>query len=125
MTEQERLQWHAIDINGLNPCDRDRIEEIGFDRWLDEVADEPPTCVNHAGAVSRPRKSRRKTRRNCVRCGNSFLAKRADAKYCSLKCRVRACRYPTETDNYLATPGTHMNTGANEGTFHVIAAQVL
>jgi hypothetical protein len=35
MTEQERLQRNSIDINGLSPCDRDRIEEVGFDRWLD------------------------------------------------------------------------------------------
>ncbi|HWY59991.1 MAG TPA: hypothetical protein VNZ03_36345 [Terriglobales bacterium] len=30
MTEQERLQCHAIDINGLNSCDRHRIEQVGF-----------------------------------------------------------------------------------------------
>jgi len=38
MTETERLKCHAIDINGLNPCDRNRIEEIGFNAWLDEVS---------------------------------------------------------------------------------------
>ena len=119
MTETERLLCHAIDINGLNPCDRKRIEQIGFDRWLDEVADAPPTCQKHA---AEPTKSKRKTRRNCVRCGTSFLAKRADAKYCSVKCRIRACRYPSETDNVLATSGTRMNIGENEGGFQVIAA---
>jgi hypothetical protein len=119
MTEQERLLCHAIDINGLNPCDRKRIEEVGFDRWLDEVADAPPTCQKQAAEL---RKAKRKTRRNCVRCGTSFLAKRADAKFCSVKCRIRACRYPSETDNVLATSGTRMNIGENEGGFQVIAA---
>jgi hypothetical protein len=40
MTEQERLQCHAIDIGGLNLCDRDRIEQIGFEARLDEVSDQ-------------------------------------------------------------------------------------
>jgi hypothetical protein len=40
MTETERLQCHANDIGGLNPCDRNRIEELGFNAWLDEVADQ-------------------------------------------------------------------------------------
>jgi hypothetical protein len=119
MTEAERLLCRAIDINGLNPCDRKRIEQIGFDRWLDEVADAPPTCQNPA---AEPKKSKRKTRRNCARCGTSFLAKRGDARYCSVKCRIRACRYPTETDNLLAISGTRMNTGENEGGFQVSAA---
>jgi hypothetical protein len=119
MTETERLMSHAIDINGLNPCDRKRIEQVGFDRWLDEVADAAPTCQKHA---AEPRKAKRKTRRNCVRCGASFLAKRADARYCSVKCRIRACRHPTETDNLLATSETRMNTGENEDSFQVISA---
>jgi hypothetical protein len=119
MTETERLLCHATDINGLNPCDRERIEQIGFDQWLDEVADALPTSQKHA---AEPRKAKRKTGRNCARCGTSFLAKRADAKYCSLKCRIRACRYPTETDNLLAISGTRMNTGTNEGSFQVIVA---
>ena len=38
MTEQVRLKWNGIDINGLNLCDRDHIEEAGFDLWLDEVS---------------------------------------------------------------------------------------
>jgi hypothetical protein len=117
MTEQERLMCHAIDINGLNVCDRNRIEQIGFDRWLDEIADAPPTVQKPA---AEPRKSKRKTKRNCVRCGTSFLAKRADARYCSVKCRIRACRYPTEADNLLAASGTRMNTGENDDSFQVI-----
>ena len=32
------------------------------------------------------------------------------------------CRYPTETDNLLATSGTPINTEGNEGSFQVIAA---
>jgi hypothetical protein len=35
--EQERLACNGIDIGGLNPSDRERIEQIGFDRWLDEI----------------------------------------------------------------------------------------
>jgi hypothetical protein len=40
--EQERLACNGIDICGLNPSDRERIEQIGFDRWLDEICDAPP-----------------------------------------------------------------------------------
>jgi hypothetical protein len=39
--EQERLACNGIDIGGLNPSDRDRIERIGFNRWLDEICDAP------------------------------------------------------------------------------------
>jgi hypothetical protein len=42
MTERERLQCNGISIDGLNPPDRQRIEEVGFDRWLNETADAPP-----------------------------------------------------------------------------------
>ncbi len=37
--EQERLACNGIDIGGQNSCDRERIEQIGFDRWLNEVCD--------------------------------------------------------------------------------------
>ena len=96
MTGQERLKYHAFDINGPNPCDRKRIEQVGFDRWLDEVADAPPTCQKHA---AEPRKAKRETRRNGVHCGTSFLAKRADARYCSvtLSPLARAFRSPART----------------------------
>ncbi len=33
MTETERLMCHAIDINGLNLCDRNRIEDVGLNTW--------------------------------------------------------------------------------------------
>jgi ribosomal protein S27AE len=126
MTEQERLQCNGISISGLNPADRQRIENIGFDRWLDEI-DKPPAAVvpKTNSKVSQPK---RRTRRSCVRCGDSFLAKREDAKYCSVKCRIRASRYPdgqTETDNNLAGSGTRMNTGANDGDFGLISLEVL
>jgi hypothetical protein len=31
MTEQERLQCNSIDTNALNSCDRNRVEEVGFE----------------------------------------------------------------------------------------------
>jgi ribosomal protein S27AE len=126
MTETERLKCHGIDTNGLNPCDRDRIKKVGFDRWLDEVCNaQSPASLKHAADVSEPRKSKRKTRRDCVRCGSSFLAKRADARYCSVKCRIRACRHPdspSETDNLKLASGTRINTGLNDGDLHLTAS---
>jgi ribosomal protein S27AE len=126
MTETERLRCNATDIGGLNLCDRNRIEEVGFDRWLDEVCNAPPPIsLKHAAEVSEPRKSKRKTRRNCVRCGGSFLAKRADARYCSVKCRIRACRYPdsrSETDNLKLASGTRINTGLNDVDLQLTAS---
>jgi predicted nucleic acid-binding Zn ribbon protein len=81
MTEQERLRCNSIDINGLNPCNRNRIEEVGFDQWLDEV-----TTPNAAGTqVSRQHRHRKK----CAVCEAVFLAIRADTKYCSHKCQLR------------------------------------
>ena len=122
MTEQERLRCNAIDIGGLNSSDRERIEELGFEAWLDELADKPPSAAvpKTNSAALQPTRSKRRTRRNCIRCGDSFLAKRFDAKYCSVKCRIRASRYPigqTETDNNLVASGTRMNAGADESDF--------
>jgi ribosomal protein S27AE len=129
MTEQERLQCNATSISGLGLTDRQRIEEIGFDRWLDEIVDKPSVAViPKINSVSPQSKSKRRTRRSCVRCGDSFLAKREDAKYCSVRCRIRASRYPhgqTETDNILVASGTRMNIGANESHFGLNAAEVL
>jgi hypothetical protein len=130
MTEQERLQCNGISISGLHPGDIQRIEEIGFDRWLDEVADKPPAAVvpeTHS-EVPQPGRSERRTRRSCIRCGDSFLAKREDAKYCSVKCRIRASRYPdgqTETDNLLVASGTRINTVANDSNFRINVQDVL
>jgi ribosomal protein S27AE len=126
MTETERLRCNATDIGGLNLCDRERIEEVGFNSWLDEVCKTTtPASLKHAAEVSEPRKSKRKTRRDCVRCGSSFLAKRADARYCSVKCRIRACRHPyspIETDNLKLASGTRINTGSNDVSFQLTAA---
>jgi hypothetical protein len=84
MTELERLQCHGIDIGGLNPCDRSRIEQIGFDLWLDEVS-----AQKTAGPQVAQQHRRRK---KCVACETVFLAIRADAKYCSHKCQLRGNR---------------------------------
>ena len=82
MTEAERLKCNAIDIQGLNRSDRDRIEEVGFNRWLDEVAN--PNEGNHV--------ARHRHRKKCAVCEVVFLSTRDDAKYCSHKCQLRGNR---------------------------------
>jgi hypothetical protein len=94
MTEQERLHCNAIDIGGLNSSDRARIEQIGFDAWLDEVSDQKTAGTQ----ITRQHRHRKK----CAICEAFFLATRADAQYCSHKCQLRgnrrglAFRGPTE-----------------------------
>ena len=83
MTETERLQCHGIDINGLNLCDRDRIERVGFDTWLDEVSN--PNVSSTPIVQHRHRKK-------CAVCEAVFLATRADAQYCGHKCQLRGNR---------------------------------
>jgi hypothetical protein len=83
MTETERLMCNAIDINGLNPCDRHRIEQIGFNNWLDEVSPQ-----KMAGGKA----ARQRHRKKCAVCQAVFLATRADAMYCSHKCQLRGNR---------------------------------
>ena len=65
MTETERLQCHGIDISGLNLCDRNRIERVGFDAWLDEVSN--PKAARGQIAQHRHRKK-------CAVCEAVFLA---------------------------------------------------
>jgi hypothetical protein len=83
MTEQERLRCNAIDINGLNSSDRDRIEEVGFDIWLDEVSN---------SKAARGQIARHRHRKQCAVCQAVFLATRADAQYCRHKCQLRGNR---------------------------------
>jgi hypothetical protein len=81
MTETERLRCNATDIGGLNLCDRESIEEVGFDRWLDEV------CEQKTTHVARHRHRKKWAVRDAV-----FLATGADAEYCSYKCQLRGNR---------------------------------
>jgi hypothetical protein len=83
MTEQERLQCNGIDINGLNLSDRHRIEQVGFNNWLDEVSTQKTTDDKVA---------RHRHRKKCAVCQAVFLATRADAKYCCHKCQLRGNR---------------------------------
>jgi NADH pyrophosphatase NudC (nudix superfamily) len=91
----------AVDINGLSIEHQKRIREVGLDRWMDEqcspsrmkpTASDSTTEPTASTAINKPRR----TWRNCAQCGKPFLAKRADARLCSPKCRVRAVRYPQE-----------------------------
>jgi hypothetical protein len=76
MTEAERPKHNAIDINGLNSCDRERIGQIGFNAWLDEVS------TQKTAHVARQHRHRKK----CAVCEVVFLSTRDDANYCSHKC---------------------------------------
>src|ERR1700737_2303655 len=84
MTEQERVRCNAIDIHGLNLSDRIRIEEKGFNAWLDEVSNPKAAGMQIA--------RQHRHRKQCVVCEAVFLASRADAKYCSHKCQLRGNR---------------------------------
>lgn len=72
-----------IDINGLNPKDRGRIEEIGLSRWMDEVIAKQSKSEQPSPSVVR----------GCAICGKQFNAERSDARYCSGKCARRASRH--------------------------------
>lgn len=90
MTEQHRLGLLGVDIGGLDPVARERIEVIGFDAWLDEVAG--------TGTAMLPMGNKSRTKRECkVRCtcvidGKEFFAQRSDAVYCSARCRDKGRR---------------------------------
>jgi|SRR5579872_784263 len=124
-TEQDRLAGMNISIDGLGAEQIARIEAIGFEAWLDQVTGvKPPAQKLPASPV--PIQKSRRTRHTCVRCGASFLAKRADAEYCSGRCRARASRHPdgqTVTDKPKPAPETRMNTGANDSSKDVITRQ--
>lgn len=103
----------GIDINGLNQNDQDRIREIGLSAWMDEtVATKTKTPHAAKPEQSAPVASRQspRTRRTC-QCGRTFLAKRADAQWCSQACRSRASRSRTkngqgDTDNVFGASVT-------------------
>ena len=94
-----QCSWPApVSIDGLSAENQARIQQIGFVAWMEEIA----TGKKFSEASAEETKTlKRRTRRPCVRCGNSFLAKRTDARFCSGKCRIRASRGKnglTETD---------------------------
>jgi hypothetical protein len=77
----------GIDITGLDAEDQARILAVGLSPWMDEVASRPKL------KSTAPEPSQSKLRmRNCTECGKPFPAKRADARYCSPRCRVRVLR---------------------------------
>src|SRR5437016_1512825 len=76
MTEQERLKCHGIDIGGLNLSDRQRVEEIGLDAWLDEVEKYPQQKRPAQQSATSTRKSPTRVRKACVVCNKQFLARR-------------------------------------------------
>jgi hypothetical protein len=65
-----------------------------------------PTSVRVAPLAatleSKPVKPTR-TWHNCARCGKKFLAKRADARFCSVKCRIQECRMGRLKENEEST----------------------
>jgi hypothetical protein len=91
---------YAIDLNGLNPSDRSRIRAIGFDAWLDETADKQ-LAKPQSRTPSNPASHITRKQRTCGACGKTFYAVRSDAKYCSRRCRQRACYHAVAipTDN--------------------------
>jgi endogenous inhibitor of DNA gyrase (YacG/DUF329 family) len=83
----------GVDIGGLSSEHQARIREIGLEAWMDEVS-RPAAKSTETATPHPPGRAPRRTERNCAQCDKPFLAKRADARYCSPKCRVRAVRYP-------------------------------
>jgi hypothetical protein len=51
-----------------------------------------PDTTGHVRSRVVPKPSRTVTRAKCVTCGKSFVSSRADARYCSGRCRQRANR---------------------------------
>jgi hypothetical protein len=84
MTVEHYLSLHAINIAGLNPCDRSRIEQIGLTAWMDEVC--KPSQPLH------PAHKSLQIERTCAVCDKTFQASRADAAYCSDRCKMRGSR---------------------------------
>ena len=55
-------------------------------------AGKPPICCSHHCGVARAQPPKPPSERTCFVCGQTFVAKRADATACSHKCRQRAYR---------------------------------
>jgi hypothetical protein len=75
-TEQERLRCLGMDISGLGSEAIARIEEIGFDAWLNEAKDVLPakTSTISPSVVRAPKKERPALKLLCRNCGEVFLS---------------------------------------------------
>ena len=80
----------GIDINGLNPEDRARIAEIGFDPWLDEVVAAKASRMANKSAM--PSFKRCALRSKCFHAKNRQAAHvtEGNGDYCSPLCRESA-----------------------------------
>jgi hypothetical protein len=112
MTEGERLMCNATDINGLNPSDRERIEQIGFDRWLDEICNPPalkPEKISQARLCRSGPKCPKAVRRKAapVHGRNQFCSSACAA---SFNARLRRGAQMT-ADRQEVAPGTRMDIG--------------
>ena len=89
---EQRMRANKSDLGGLSCADRVRIEAIGFNAWMSEQGTPTPEPTGTlSGGALEYRQHQRRTWVTCV-CGKRFLAKRRSARYCSDKCRQRACR---------------------------------
>jgi hypothetical protein len=80
--EQHRLETLGISISGLGKDAIVRIEEIGFDAWLDEAKDiAPPKYLAFSDTVEVP-KERPIRKCLCAKCGGVFLSHTRATKKC-------------------------------------------
>jgi hypothetical protein len=83
-SEQHRLEGQGISISGLDKEAIARIEEIGFDAWLDEAKDLLPakkTMVS-LSTYQKARKERPIRKLLCQKCGEVFLSHTRKTKFC-------------------------------------------
>jgi hypothetical protein len=82
-TEQEQLTGLGISVSGLGGEAIARIEEIGFDAWLDEAVDTAPVKKPAIGlSATKPVTARPVRRLLCEKCGSVFLSHTRATKLC-------------------------------------------
>jgi len=74
---------------GAGLVDLEPIPQDERDKWAGEI-DEAMRPLRRL--VRNLREPERTARRSCARCGKPFVARRSDARYCSVTCRVAAHR---------------------------------
>jgi len=80
--EQHRLETLGVSISGLGRETIARIEEIGFDAWLDEDKDiAPPRYLTFSDRLEVP-KERSIRKCLCAKCGEVFLSHTRATKKC-------------------------------------------
>jgi hypothetical protein len=92
MPVEHQLRLHSTSISGLSASDRQRVEEIGLDAWMDETIERQQVTQASIRKADIPSGRRCALASKCLKARNrqAEYIREGNGKYCSPVCRGAA-----------------------------------